>query len=59
MAVDVRKPLKNFVPHLLAARDQKLHEAGGRLIEYPQPYRPGFRNHARNESRTSCAGNIR
>ena len=27
MAVDVRKPLKKFVPHLLAARDQNLNEA--------------------------------
>lgn len=27
MAVDVLKPLKKFVPHLLAARDQNLNEA--------------------------------
>jgi len=27
MAVDVRKPLKKFIPHLVAARDQNLNEA--------------------------------
>jgi predicted type IV restriction endonuclease len=27
MAVDVRKPLKKFIPHLIAARDQNLNEA--------------------------------
>ncbi len=27
MAVDVRKPLKKFVPYLLAARDQNVNEA--------------------------------
>lgn len=27
MAVDVRKPLKKFIPHLISARDQNLNEA--------------------------------
>lgn len=27
MAVDIRKPLKKFIPHLIAARDQNLNEA--------------------------------
>jgi len=27
MAIDVRKPLKKFIPHLVAARDQNLNEA--------------------------------
>jgi hypothetical protein len=27
MAVDVRKSLKKFIPHLIAARDQNLNEA--------------------------------
>lgn len=27
MAIDVRKPLKKFIPHLIAARDQNLNEA--------------------------------
>jgi len=27
MAIDVRTPLKKFIPHLIASRDQNLNEA--------------------------------
>lgn len=36
MAVDIRRSLKKFVPHLLAARDENLNEADTvqRLVKF-------------------------
>ena len=40
MAVDVRKPLKKYVPQLMAAREQNLNKTDidVRLIKYSKTY---------------------